>query len=130
MSDNSVSVFKVDPVHTDDRGSIIDVLNEQIGHVGVVEFTKGAVRGRHYHVESTQYDYILSGKLLLVVCDKDGSNREDHELSVGMGTKIMPGKVHTYVALENSKMLDLTTLGRAGDNYEQDTVRVELPFEL
>lgn len=126
MESKLVKITKIEPVHTDDRGSITDVLNEPIGHVGYITFTKGALRAKHYHHESVQYDYILSGKLRLVVCQPDGSEREDHVLEPGMLSEVQPGIVHTYIAEEDSVMIDMTTLSRKDDGYEEDTVRVDL----
>jgi len=129
MSSELVTITKVDPVHTDDRGDIIDILNEPIGHVGYISFTKGAMRAKHYHHESTQYDYIISGRLRLVVCMPDGSQREDHILEAGMSSAVPPGVVHTYIAEEDSVMIDMTTLSRKDDGYENDTVRVNFDIE-
>ncbi|MEK7639420.1 MAG: cupin domain-containing protein [Patescibacteria group bacterium] len=130
MKEKLAKIEKVNPVHSDDRGVITDVLNENIGHVGLITFAKGAIRGKHYHHQSTQYDYVLSGKLKLIVCLPDGSERQDYTLEPGMGSEVAPGIVHTYLALEESTMIDMTTLGRKGDGYEADTVRVDLPFTI
>lgn len=129
MESKLIKINARKPVHSDDRGDIVDVLNIPIAHVGYVTFTKGAHRGQHYHHRSTQYDYVLSGKLRLVVCRIDGSEREDHILTPHMMTEIPPGVVHTYIAEEESEMLDITTLSRADEGYEEDTVKVDLGIE-
>lgn len=126
MESKIIKIRKVEPVHADDRGSIHDVLNENVGHVGYITFTKGSLRAKHYHHKSTQYDYVLSGKIRVVVCNIDGSGREDHIVEAGMATEIPPGIVHTYIAEEDSSMIDITTLSRSDNGYEEDTVRVDL----
>lgn len=126
MESKLAKIKKLKPAFIDDRGKIIDILNDEVGHIGLVTFSKGAIRGRHYHKQSTQYDYILCGKIRLVLCKPDGSEREDHVLESNMATEIPPGIVHTYVAEEESEMIDITTLGREGDGYEEDTIRVDL----
>jgi quercetin dioxygenase-like cupin family protein len=126
MESKLITIRTVEPAFSDDRGSITDVLDVPVSHVGLINFTKGAVRAKHYHKQSTQYDYILSGSIRLVVCKPDGSEREDHVLSPGMATEIPPGIVHTYIAEEASAMIDITTLNRLADGYEADTVRVPL----
>ena len=48
----------------DNRGKIIDVfVNSPKEHCLIVTFTKGAVRGNHYHKKSTQFSFVLNGKL-------------------------------------------------------------------
>ena len=129
MESKLIVVKKIEPAFFDHRGSITDVLDKPISHVGLITFTKGAVRAKHYHKQSTQYDYILSGKIRLVVCNPDGSEREDHIVEAGMATEVPPGIVHTYIAEEDSSMIDITTLSRADNGYEEDTVRVDLDIQ-
>ncbi len=126
MKSKLITIKIVNPAFTDDRGTITDVLDESVSHVGLITFTKGAVRAKHYHKQSTQYDYIVSGKIRLVVCKPDGSEREDHILETGMATEVPPGIVHMYIAEEESSMIDITTLSRNDNGYEEDTVRVNL----
>lgn len=129
MENNQVTVTHVEPVHTDDRGVIVDILNKPISHVGYITFAKGAVRAKHYHTVSVQYDYILSGKIKLTTCLPDGSDKKENILTEGMSSEIAPGVVHMYTALEDSAMIDMTTLSRDSDGYEKDTVRVDLMLD-
>ena len=126
MTSNLITIRNIQPAHSDDRGDISDILDVPVSHIGLITFTKGAVRAKHYHKQSTQYDYILSGTIRLVVCKPDGSEREDHTLTAGMATEVPPGVVHTYIAEEDSVMIDITTLSRADNGYEEDTIRVDL----
>lgn len=123
-----IKINKLEAAFCDDRGCITDILNKQISHIGHITFAKDAKRAKHYHKESTQYDYILSGRIRLIVCLPDGSEREEHILMSGMSTEIPPGIVHAYCAEEDSSMIDMTTLSREDDGYEQDTIRVDLDF--
>ena len=129
MESKLIVIKKIEPAFQDHRGSITDVLDKPISHVGLITFTKGALRAKHYHKESTQYDYILSGKIRLVVCMPDGSQREDHIVEAGTATEVPPGIVHTYIAEEDSSMIDITTLSRADNGYEEDTIRVDLDIQ-
>lgn len=115
---------KITPVFTDARGSIFDVLEEKVGHIGIVTFKKGATRANHYHKKSTQYSYVLEGKLKLTVSDIDGNNKKVITLIPGMMTTIPAKTIHIYTALVKSKIIDITTLGRNDNGYEKDTVRV------
>lgn len=121
-------VKKLEPVHSDERGDIFDILNKNVSHIGLVTFKKGVIRARHYHHQSTQYDYVVSGTLKLVVCMPDGTQREEYVLESGMTSEIAPGIAHAYQALEDSVIVDITTLSREDSGYEDDTVRVDIEF--
>lgn len=126
MEKSLITIRTITPVFADERGSITDILNVELHHIGHITFTPGAVRAKHYHKKSVQYDYVLAGQIRLIVCRPDGTDREEYALGAGSLTEIPPGVVHTYVGLTDSVMLDMTTLSREADGYEQDTVRVEI----
>ncbi|HCM43468.1 MAG: Cupin 2 conserved barrel domain protein [Candidatus Kaiserbacteria bacterium GW2011_GWC2_49_12] len=115
---------KLAPVFSDARGDIFDIAEGTIGHVGMVTFAKGAIRGKHYHKESTQYSYVISGTLKFTVSDIDGENAREYVLEKGDLSTIPPRVIHMYEALSDAVMLDLTTLARTNDGYEKDTVRI------
>lgn len=119
-----VENYLLQPVFTDERGEIFDILEERIGHVGMVTFVPGVTRGNHYHKISTQYSYILEGTVRLVTSNVDGSNRQEYILKPGTCTILPPLTVHTYTAVTEAKMLDLSTLSRNDDGYEKDTVKL------
>ncbi|MDO8495015.1 MAG: cupin domain-containing protein [bacterium] len=120
-----VKVYNVDPVFSDQRGHIFDILEENVGHVGMVTFAKkGLARGKHYHKKSTQYTYILNGKVKLITSDVKGNNKNEFVLEKGAFAEIPPNVVHTYVSLSKAEMLDMTTVNRKKQGYEKDTIRV------
>ena len=118
--------YKIKPAFSDKRGDINDILEEPISHVGLITFKKGAIRGNHYHKKSTQYTYILKGKIKFVTSDIKGKNKKTYTLTEGMFSRIPPKMVHAYKALSSAAMLDMTTLDREDDGYEKDTVRISI----
>lgn len=115
------------PAHSDDRGDIYDLVEDAVDHVGLITFKQGVTRGSHYHKVSIQYSYVLEGQIKLVLKDVDGSNPRETVLGPGSLSKIPPNTIHTYTALSDAKMLDITTLRRLTDaEYEDDTVRVAI----
>lgn len=115
---------KIKPAFKDRRGKIIDILEENIGHVGYISFAKGAVRANHYHKKSVQYSYILKGTIELTISDTKGKNKRKYILKEGTLQTIPTNVVHTYKALTPAAMLDMTTFDRKGNAYEDDTFRV------
>ena len=116
---------KVKPAFVDKRGEIYDLLEEPVNHIGLITFKKGAVRANHYHKKSIQYSYVLKGRIKLTISDVDGKNKKTHIIREGDVTTIPTHTVHTYEALTNATILDMTTLHRKGSGYEDDTFRVE-----
>ena len=92
-----VIIIKIEPVFSDERGVIIDLLNESINHVGLITTKKESSRGNHYHKKSTQYSYILSGKFEVLLADiNDLDNVEEIILNSGEIIIISPNIVHTF----------------------------------
>lgn len=119
-----VIVKKVIPVHKDGRGEITDLLNERVQHVGLITSTKNSVRGNHYHKLSVQYTYVLSGKFEVFVAKVDDiKNIEKITLKAGEIITISPKIIHTFKAVEDSTMIDVISLSRGGDGYENDTIK-------
>ena len=51
----------------DKRGKIIDIfVSTPKEHCTMVTFNKGAIRGNHFHKKTTQYTFVIEGKLLLI----------------------------------------------------------------
>ena len=115
---------KIKPAFSDKRGDIIDILEIPVSHVGMVTFSKGAIRGNHYHKKSVQYSFVLDGKIEFTLIKLGEEKSKKIILTKGDLTTIPPGFIHTYRALANSSMLDLTTYPRGKKGYEADTVRV------
>lgn len=126
---NLIERRKILPAIEDDRGTISDIiLGEKILHVGIINSKPNAVRGTHFHKLQTQYNYILSGKVELVVknaLDEKGE-KETMILNPGDFIKIPPNVIHSIKALTDSTFLVFTSEARIGQNYEEDTFRVKL----
>ena len=121
---NGVTIEKLMSVHSDERGTITDLLNKEIGHVGMITTTKGTVRGNHYHMRSTQYSYILSGKFQVVIAElHDLIKTETVVLEAGDLITIQPYVVHSFKALEDAVMIDMISESREGKNYENDVIK-------
>jgi len=125
-----MQIIKVQPSFTDNRGEIIDLLeNENINAVTVVTFKKGAVRGNHYHKLTTQWNYLMSGQLKLV-SQEPGGPIVNTLMSPGDFIVTGPNVRHALVGLEDSSLMVFTKGPRGGKEYETDTFRLEKPFTL
>ena len=112
----------------DDRGEIIDLIeNESINAITVVTFKKNAVRGNHYHKKTTQWNYLMSGKLK-VVAQAPGEDVVERIMEPGDLIITGPNDRHALVGLEDSELMVFTKGPRGGKEYETDTFRLEVPL--
>jgi quercetin dioxygenase-like cupin family protein len=120
--------LNITPSFVDERGEIIDLLeNENINAVTVVTFRRGAVRGNHYHKETTQWNYLMSGKIRLL-SQVPGQQVEETVMWPGDLVVTGPNVHHALVAVEDSSLMVFTKGPRGGKEYETDTFRLETPL--
>ena len=124
-----MDVTKITPDFEDERGFITDILcQEPIDYVTIITSKKGALRGNHVHEETVQYVYVMEGKL------KALSQMPDEPvcttvLEAGDLIVNVPNEGHAFEALEDTTFLVLTRGPRGGENYEDDTFRLETPLQ-
>jgi quercetin dioxygenase-like cupin family protein len=109
----------------DERGVIQDLLGpiDAVTHI----FTrKDAVRGNHIHHATTQWTWVLSGRLLIVT--EANGFRLRHEYGPGEMAEELPGIPHAWRALEDTSVLVFTRGPRSGEAYESDTQRLKVPL--
>jgi quercetin dioxygenase-like cupin family protein len=107
---------------TDERGVIQDLLDGPLDAVTRIHTAKGAVRGNHYHRQTTQWTYVITGNL----CITDGIR----DVFLGPGEMVVhePGTPHAWKATQDTDCLVFTRGPRAGKNYESDTFRLAKPL--
>ena len=82
----------------DKRGSIIDIfVNSPKDHCTLVTFNKNSVRGNHFHKKSTQYSFIISGKLKMITAKVDKKGK-------------LVGKIKKRIISENTLIAVLSPL--------------------
>ena len=114
----------------DDRGEIIDLLeNENINAVTIVTFKKGAVRGNHYHKQTIQWNYLMSGKVKLL-SQVPGAQVEETVLNPGDFVATVENVRHALIGMEDSSLMVFTKGPRGGKEYERDTFRLDTPLAV
>lgn len=112
--------------HEDERGIIQDLLVGPIDSVTHIFTKKDAIRGNHQHKHTTQWTYVVSGRLLVVTMQADVRYERVHKPG-DIGCE-PPGVPHAWQALEDTEVLVFTRGPRAGSEYENDTQRLERPL--
>ena len=114
-------------LHSDVRGDITDIFyKDNIHHVAVIRSNKGAIRGNHYHKETTQYMLITKGAL--EYWHKPlGSDDEPNCILLKEGDfmETPPNEIHALNIVEDNEFVVFTTGTRGGQDYESDTFRID-----
>lgn len=125
--------FEHKPVNfEDDRGTIRDIFpREPKDTCTIITSKKGAVRGNHYHKESTQYTYVVSGQLSMYHKDLNNPNAKVEKTIMREGDLMTHGhnEAHALVADEDTVFLAFADGLRGGEDYEKDTYRLETPLQ-
>ena len=116
------------PAYQDSRGVILDLIaKDNINAVTVVSFVEGAVRGNHYHKKTIQWNYVISGEVLLV-SETPGIGRIERVLKKGDFVVTDKNERHALKGLKASEVLIITKGPRSGEDYELDTFRLSDPL--
>jgi len=118
-------IHQIKVAHQDERGTISDILQQvAVDCVTLITITKGSIRGNHYHKDSIQYSYVLSGEVIAYT-QLPNQKVEKCTLKVGDMLESPVMERHSlHGADENSVLLILTKGPRGGSQYEDDTFRV------
>ncbi|MGK0296856.1 MAG: quercetin dioxygenase-like cupin family protein [Gammaproteobacteria bacterium] len=121
--------INTDIAFKDDRGEISDLIeNEEINAITRISFNSGAIRANHYHKETTQWNYVLSGDIRLVT---KLPNEIPVEIVMYEGDLYVtePNESHALQCLSDNALLLVFTKGpRAGKEYESDTFHLDIPL--
>ena len=111
---------------TDDRGRITDLFfKAKIDHVASIESVPGAIRGNHYHAESTQHMFIVDGSLEYWYKTSEMENSEVTECLPGDVITSDQNEIHALkIGPSGCRFIAFTEGKRGGSDYESDTFRV------
>ena len=121
-----MEIIKLKPAFSDFRGDITDLIDDnEINAITHISFTKNAVRGNHYHKHTIQWNYVISGQILLIT-QMPGGKPVETVLSKGDYSVSYQNERHALKGIsDNSELLIFTKGPRAGSDYEEDTFRLK-----
>jgi len=123
-----MELIALKPAHVDTRGTITDLISDdEINAVTLITFAKGAVRANHYHERTIQWNYVISGEILLAT-QMPGGARMERTLKAGEFAVTRENERHALKGLTEAQVLILTKGPRAGSQYENDTFRLSDPL--
>ena len=111
---------------SDDRGKITDLFfKASIDHVAIIDSVPDAIRGNHYHAESTQHMFIIDGSLEYWY---QSPEMEKSEMALCLPGDLITShknEIHALkIGVEGCRFMAFTEGKRGGSDYESDTFRV------
>lgn len=109
----------------DDRGTIQNLVDTELGSALVILSKKGAVRANHYHKSDFHYSWLQSGKMLYAHRPV-GSKEAPAQWVIGPGQLFYTPPMHEHVMefLEDSVLFVVARNIRTSADYESDTIRI------
>ena len=120
--------IKIKINHRDTRGVNIDFLEKKkINAITYITQKKGKIRGNHFHKKTTQWNYLMKGKIKVVAKKK---NKKIKEMILLKGDLVVTSsnESHAIKAIKYSEYLVFTQGPRGGKEYENDTFRLTKPL--
>tara|TARA_R110000765_G_scaffold169394_1_gene274400 strand:+ start:951 stop:1355 length:405 start_codon:yes stop_codon:yes gene_type:complete len=115
-------------IHTDDRGSIVDLFyDEDINHVATVTSEPNVIRGNHYHKETTQHMLMTKGSLEYWYKNVDSDDPSKMVIAnEGDLVSTGPNEIHALrIGPKGNEFVVFSQGKRGGKDYESDTFRVD-----
>lgn len=128
------TITKIRPVFSDVRGTITDLLNRRLEHVGLITSKKGSIRGCHMHKKSKQFTFVFSGRFRVDLANRPGIKAKRITLVKNSMIEIDPRVIHRFQALTDGVLVDMISTSRRDNLYEKDVFRYQfkdrcfLPF--
>jgi len=118
-------ITKIRPVFCDVRGTITDLLNGKLEHVGLITTKKGSVRGCHMHKKSKQFTFVFSGCFRVDLAKRPGIKARRITLVKNSMIEIDPRVIHRFQALADGVLVDMISTSRRDNLYEKDVFRFQ-----
>ncbi len=120
-------VIKMETPHTDDRGWIQPLSDENMKSAVLIQSKKGTFRANHYHKTDWHYCYVLTGEINYY-WRKCGETGEPEMKTIKKGELFFtpPLVEHTMVFAKDTEFICLGKNSRKQEVYEADIERVQL----
>ncbi len=102
----------------DERGGFLGITQESWAEVNFIETGANQVRGNHYHKETRELFFIVSGEIEVVIDDLNSGEHAEFSFSKGDVFIIEPYEVHTFRTRTDAQWINM--LSKAMDPANPD----------
>jgi mannose-6-phosphate isomerase-like protein (cupin superfamily) len=116
---------KLTPYFTrlDERGGFLGITQERWAEVNFIETRADQVRGNHYHKETRELFFIVSGEIEVVIDDLNSGKHSEFSFSKGDVFIIEPYEVHTFRTRTDAQWINM--LSKPMDTENPDFHQVD-----
>ncbi len=108
----------------DERGKIIGLIqDEKFEEINYIESKGDSIRGNHYHRETKEAFFIISGKIRVELTDVEDKKKSAFIVEGGDFFIVRPNTNHIFYVLENSVWINM--LSKSMKNGEEDFFKLE-----
>ncbi|MCL5125096.1 MAG: cupin domain-containing protein [Deltaproteobacteria bacterium] len=105
----------------DKRGAFIGICQESWAEVNFIKTAAGQLRGNHYHKETKELFFIISGRISVVVESTSTGEKTEFTAEANDMFMIEPGELHTFYTLTDAEWLNMLSIPM--DNTNPDLHR-------
>jgi len=109
---------------TDERGVFLGITQEQWAEVNFIETEANQVRGNHYHKETLELFFIISGEVEIVIDDLRSGQRTEFCARNGDIFVIEPYELHTFHTKSKTQWINM--LSHRMDLQDPDFHQVDM----
>lgn len=109
----------------DARGSILNLIDGEIGDVALITSKKDSIRANHYHENDWHFCYLISGKIQYTWADDLKGSPKVIVMEAGQMVFTPKMTPHKLDFLTDSIFISMSKKSRLEANYEKDTFRLD-----
>lgn len=109
----------------DERGGFLGITQQSWAEVNFIETRAHEVRGNHYHKETRELFFIISGEIDIVVDDLNSGEHVELSVTKGDVFVIEPFELHTFKTKTDAQWINM--LSKAVDPQNPDFHQVAKP---
>lgn len=113
-------IFTKPEIHEKKWGRELWIHNSEKYCGKILEINKNWYFSMHFHLLKEETWYVLSGVLQMEFFDLNNAQKKQKILNCGDVIHLVPGVVHKLLAIEDSKIMEVST-----QHFECDSYRVE-----
>lgn len=103
---------------SDERGGFIGITQERWAEVNFIETSANQVRGNHYHKETRELFFIISGDIEVTIKNLRSGEQTEQSFTKGDIFIIEPYELHTFRTRTDAQWINM--LSRAMDQNNPD----------
>ena len=109
---------KLSPYFTrlDERGGFLGITQEPWAEVNFIETRANQVRGNHYHKETRELFFIVSGEIEVAIDDLNSGEHAEFSFSKGDIFIIEPYEVHTFRTVTDAQWINMLSIPMDPEN--------------